>query len=203
MHPYATDSPGSPKLFWAIALLGLGFSSVVGCLTSALGGSGGWQVGSVSGMTCFAIIYYIFDYVLWKGRLVRRALLVPDLNGVWECSGRTVTRGPESLNIHWKGELLVRQCWSRISVVLSTAQSRSCSIAASVYRDAGGGYRLIYHYDNDPSQAEQELARHTGLCRIVFPADLETGSGDYFTDKDRMTVGTINLVRKELSRESA
>ena len=40
----------------------------------------------------FGLLYLLFDRYLWKWSMFRRVLLVPDLNGVWECRGRTALK---------------------------------------------------------------------------------------------------------------
>jgi hypothetical protein len=127
-------------------------------------------------------------------------LLVPNLNGTWACEGKTVSRAGTPVDDPWTGTVTIRQSWTKIVVTLTTGQSTSRSIAASLYDEPSSGYRLIYHYDNRPGVAERDLGRHTGLCSLLFDEHSHSASGDYFSDKDRMTVGTIQLQRKGKTR---
>jgi hypothetical protein len=196
MHPYATDSPANPKLLAGLALVAAAASALVGTAVASVNSTLGWNIGGLSAMSCFGLLYLLFDRSLWKLKWVRRFLLVPDLNGEWRCSGVTVSKAGTEKSEPWNGTVRIRQSWSRMAIVLSTEHSSSRSIAASVYRDSSGGFRLIYHYDNDPNPQERELSRHTGLCRLVFDDSGSSASGNYFTDRDRMTVGTMSLARK-------
>ena len=195
MHPYSTDSPANPKLLAYLAFAAVALSAAAGALLASLNSTLGWHLSGVSSMACFGLLYLLLDRWLWRRAWIRRVLLVPDLNGTWKCAGATVSQAGQATNRAWTGTLRIRQAWSRISVVLSTEQSRSHSIAASIYRDPAGGYRLIYHYENEPSPAEHDLARHSGLCRIVFDEKVTEAAGTYFTDRDRMTVGTMKFTR--------
>jgi hypothetical protein len=108
----------------------------------------------------------------------------------------TIRKNGQEVNYPWSGTLTVRQSWSRVTILLKTVQSTSASVAASIYQEPGNGYRLIYYYDNQPGVAEKEISRHSGLCRLVFNENVDSASGDYFSDKDRMTVGTMRLHRE-------
>ena len=151
-------------------------------------------------MTVFGLLYFAFDNWLWKVEHLRRILLVPNLNGRWLVTGKTVKRDGQDTAFDWNGEVEIIQSWSKISIVLRTRQSSSRSIAASLYRYPGEGYRLIYHYCNDPKVDQPDLKRHSGLCDLMFLYDVNEAEGSYFTDRDRLTVGTMHLARGDSTR---
>lgn len=197
MHPYSTDSPAKHTLLFFIAIVAIAVAGVVGWLTDFVNQFTGLTVGGASALTCFAILYALFDKFCWRWRLVRRFLLVPDLNGTWACSARTSMKNAEPVDWPWEATITIRQSWSRIIIRLKTSQSESASIGASLDRRPGQGYRLVYHYDNSPSTSQHELHRHSGLCDLVFSDDGASAEGEYFTGKDRFTAGTMTLKRKE------
>lgn len=198
MHPYSTDSPANPKLIAFIALVAVAITAGLRLLFSVLQVDPGWLLGGISAMTFFGALYFLFDRWVWKWGAARKVLLVPDLNGVWRCEGQTVLKNGHEANFPWSGTIVISQSWSRIGIVLKAGQSDSQSIAASLYREpTGGEYRLIYHYHNVPKVDERQLVRHSGLCRLVFDGHGKTATGDYFTDRDRLTVGRMRLVREE------
>ncbi|MBK9187364.1 MAG: hypothetical protein IPM33_00245 [Phycisphaerales bacterium] len=176
-------------------LAAVALSSGVGLLVKHANLTYGWTLGGVSAMSVFSFLYLLFDRVLWRWRWARRFLLVPDLTGTWRCDGKTLFKDGVVHDADWSGTMTIRQSWSRIRIVLTTGKSSSQSIAASVFQEAGSGFRLIYHYDNKPGLGERELARHCGLCNLLFNENLDSASGEYFTDKDRMTAGTMKLTR--------
>lgn len=196
MHPYSTNSPATPKLVAYIMLAAVILSGVTGILVNYANTRFGWPIGSISAMTLFTGLYFFFDRVVWKWRWARSVLLVPDLNGAWICQGRTVFKAGQAQEYVWTAKVTIKQSWSRITIRLKTAQSASESIAASLYREPGNGYRLIYHYDNRPAMTEQTLARHCGLCNLLFDESVHSAAGEYFTDKDRMTAGSMQLKRE-------
>jgi len=203
MHPYATNSPAPPKHIAYMMLASVALSAGAGVLINHANASLGWTLGSVSAMTVFSILYFVFDRAVWRWRWARRILLVPDLTCTWQCEGRTVFKDGVSHEIPWTGTLTIRQSWSRIRIILKTSQSSSESIAASVYQEPGSGFRVIYHYDNKPALGDQGLGRHCGLCNLLFDENVETASGEYFTDKDRMTAGTMKLTKGETANAKA
>lgn len=195
MHPYSTNSPGNPKLIAVLAIVASAVSAGIGALTNQIHDSWGWTIGGVSTLSCFGVLYLVFDRFLWRWRAVRTVLLVPDLNGAWECRGKTILKGGDSQDLAWSATLTIRQSWSRMVVVMTTEQSTSRSIAASLYQEPGSGYRLIYHYENRPRADEAALQRHSGQCDLVFTDDTASASGEYFTGQGRLTVGTMHLTR--------
>lgn len=196
MHTYATNSPVNRKLgaylMITATVMATGVSFAVHQINSTLG----WTLGGVSAMTLYGALYVLFDRCIWRWPRARALLLVPNLNGTWACEGRTISKTGTPVDYPWTGTVAIRQSWTKIVVTLTTGQSSSRSIAASLYEEPGNGYRLIYHYDNRPGVVERDLSRHTGLCSLLFDEHGKSASGDYFSDKDRMTVGTMRLQRK-------
>lgn len=163
----------------------------------------GWSLTGFSALACFGVLYWCFEQFAWRWPLVRRVLLVPDLNGDWTCKGHTTNRNGEAMSIDWNATVTIRQSWSRMVVRIKTAQSESHSIAASLYQEPGRGFRLIYHYENKPSAAEPGLQRHSGQCDLIFAEDSRSATGEYFTGQGRLTVGTMTLTRREDPHETA
>ena len=89
----------------------------------------------------------------------------------------------------------ITQSWDKIRVRLTTKQSGSGSIAASLSYDEITGYRLLYNYQNDPNIDEPELAPHRGFADLTFSHDLKTAKGEYFNGHGRFTFGTMELTR--------
>lgn len=73
-------------------LASVAVSTLVGYLLTKLNGFTGWNSGGTSAMACFFALHFIFKKFLWKNVWIRRWLLVPDLNGEWECQGMATTR---------------------------------------------------------------------------------------------------------------
>ena len=149
-------------------------------------------------MTVFGILYFTFDKWLWKVPWLRQLLLVPDFTVDWTCQKETHRREGQESQIEWKATLRIKQSWSKLVVIVTTAQSSSRSQAASIHHFPGEGFRLIYHYDNTPKADQAQLARHCGVADLMISEDLATATGQYFTDRDRHTAGTMTL-RKGVS----
>jgi len=196
MHPYSTNSPAPPKHIAFMMLGAVAVSAGIGVLIERVNATFGVTLGGVSSLAVFSGLYLLFDRVMWRWPWVRRVLLVPDLNGQWKCDGVTRYKAGAPLESLWQGTVTIRQSWSRIRIVLHTPQSASHSIAASIYDEPGSGHRLIYHYDNKPAVGEVELGRHCGLCNLLFDGTGDSAVGEYFTDKDRVTAGTMRLTRE-------
>ena len=123
--------------------------------------------------------------------------MVPDLNGKWHCKGHTNLKNAKIVDHDWEATISITQSWSKILIYLKTSQSESKSISASIYHEAGIGYRLIYQYDNRPNASELDLSNHSGCVELLFLEDTNSASGSYYTDRHRTTVGTMEILRKK------
>jgi hypothetical protein len=143
----------------------------------------------------FLILYQAFNRWLWKCRPIRQWLLVPDLNGTWKCEGRSTIRRGTSVSHDWLARIEIVQSWSQMSIRLTTSQSSSRSVSASV-RKSPHGFRLTYTYRNDPRPGEDELAIHDGIVELDLDLSHKTGQGTYFTDQHRQTSGSMRWIKE-------
>lgn len=141
----------------------------------------------------YGFLYWVFDQHAWKIAAVGDLLKVPNLSGDWVCVGTPLEppHGPP-----WNGRVTIIQSWDRIRVHLSTGQSQSNSIAAALLHDRAIGYRLMYHYRNEPRPGERDLAPHHGFAELTFARDQRSATGDYFNGRGRNTFGTMTLTRE-------
>lgn len=202
MHDYSIDKHPKEKI-----LFGLAFSAILiapllnegveWCL-AAIGAHSAIPAPPVTAIPVFGLFicfYQLFNHRLWKCPWIRHLLLVPDLNGEWACMGETTMKNGQKESISWRGKMTITQCWSKILIHFKTDTASSKSVSASIFHDKGVGYTLQYHYRNDPSAAALELSKHDGYAELFFAADCGSGSGNYFTDQHRQTVGTMTVER--------
>jgi hypothetical protein len=205
VHPYSTDSWATWK---PAALLGVVAVVVSGVLTHLFGlvyEKTGFYIATGAPFAISGALFVLFDRYLWKLGTVRRILLVPDLNGTWRCAGRTVSKAGAPADYAWTADITIEQSWTKILITQRAqsngrASSVSASNAASISRCGGGSFRLLYHYHNTPKVDQPDLREHSGLCRLVFDSSGQRAEGDYFTDRDRITVGQMVLERLETKR---
>lgn len=141
----------------------------------------------------YTALYFAFDRWLWKVGPLGRLLKVPDLAGTWTCSGVSLDKAP---SVKWTGTVTIVQSWDRLRVHLQTPKSKSDSVAAALVHDAAAGYRLMYHYRNEPKLGQAALAAHHGFAELTFAPDLRSATGEYFNGRGRNTFGTLSLTRK-------
>ena len=204
MHDYSIDKHPKEKVLFFLALVAITSAPIIKelaeYLVSLLEVSTGWSSAPVVAVPVFGLfagLYLLFDKYLWKISWLRKVLLVPDLNGRWSCNGHTNLKNAEQVDYDWKAIVSITQSWSKILIHLKTSQSESKSISASIYHEAGVGYRLLYQYNNQPNASELDLNNHSGSAEILFTEDTASASGSYYTDRHRTTVGTMNLAREK------
>ena len=147
----------------------------------------------------FAVLYWFFDNHAWRWAPIGGWLKAPDLSGEWSCKG--ISLNPDgSIQFDWTGEMTISQSWDKIRVRLKTPTSGSHSIAAALLCDATDGYRLLYHYRNDPKTGQAALQAglepHRGFADLLFASNRLSAEGDYFNGAGRFTFGTMKLTKK-------
>lgn len=140
----------------------------------------------------YGVLFWLFDRYLWRIGPVAKLLKVPDLSGTWHCQGVPLDKGKA---VPWQGEMRIVQSWDRIRVHLKTEESTSDSLAAALQHDAAEGYRLFYHYRNQPRVGSPKMAAHHGFAELIFAEDGQSAAGDYFNGRGRNTFGTLKISR--------
>ena len=204
MHDYSIDKHPKEKVLFFLALVAITSAPIIKelaeYLVSLLEVSTGWSSAPVVAVPVFGLfagLYFLFDKYLWKISWLRKVLLVPDLNGKWRCNGHTNLKNAEQVDYDWNATVSITQSWSKILIHLNTSQSESKSISASIYHEAGVGYRLLYQYNNKPNANELDLNNHSGSAELLITEDTVSASGSYYTDRHRTTVGTMILEREK------
>lgn len=148
MHTYSMrDCPREHYLF-CISMVAIGGIAIAKQIAGFFGV--GVSVGSVA---VFGALFFVFDRYAWRLPGFSRIVGIPDLAGKWDVSGKT--EGADGQPGDWTGEARIEQTWSKIAISLETASSRSRSAMASLERDPGHGYRVIYGYANDPKDGKR------------------------------------------------
>lgn len=186
---------------WLGSLAALISGGIVFLILSAvdLAGALGWNVNLpptvlslVGAGAVYGILYWLFDRRIWKLAPVAKLLQVPDLSGKWACVGTPLQLGAA---IPWQGTITIIQSWDKLRVHLETQTSVSDSLSAALLFDEAVGYRLMYHYNNQPRVTAPGMATHHGFAELVFAAGEQQAAGDYFNGRGRNTYGTLTLTR--------
>lgn len=199
MHDYSMDRHPKEKILFWLAFIAIMATPYINTLFKLLEAHLGGLTLPLSGFSVFLVfggIFWAFDRHLWKCKIVRKFLLMPDLNGSWVCEGRTDIKEGQPTNYAWQGEIDITQSWSKFIIRLKTGNSISFSTAASIRRIDSHGYRVLYLYENDPKSVQSGLNKHEGAAEISFNFDCTEGEGNYYTDEHRSTVGAMKLRRK-------
>jgi len=151
-----------------------------------------WPIGAG---TIYGVLYWLFDRHIWKWSRLAGLLRVPNLAGKWRCVGASINADGASHG-EWRGEITIAQSWDRIRVRMTTPQSASNSISASLAYDETAGFRLMYNYRNEPKINEPELRSHSGFAELTFNPTLKTAEGEYFNGHGRYTFGTMRWKRE-------
>ncbi|MDR4168127.1 hypothetical protein [Bacillus paranthracis] len=204
MHEYTViDHPKHKILFW-VAISSMGLSSLISTRIQP------WiqevlnapviATLSISGVTIFYGLYLLLNLVIWKIPLFRTIFHFPSLEGEWECYGIS-NNTRLNKQFEWYGTITIRQTWDKILITLKTKNSTSNSLSTTggIKYYAGVGYKLSYHYENNPSaNSDKDLHKHEGFCILTFNEDEKTAEGCYFNNmKDRQSYGEMKLKRRK------
>ena len=140
-----------------------------------------------------------FDLFLWRipalhPWFVRR----PNLRGTWRATLRSNWVEPSSgvTVAPIEGYMAISQTFSRLSLRLMTAESRSEMIGAEILRSEDGTYRVVGVYRNEPKLGARDKSPiHNGAVLLQVlgspPFSLE---GHYWTDRN--TAGELVLTER-------
>lgn len=150
----------------------------------------------INAATFYILGHLAFDKWIWKSKFLKPILGIPDLNGEWTCAGETKDDDGNT-TYQWSGIVRITQTWEKIWVYLDTGQSRSRSKSASLVKEPGRGFVLMYSYQNEPNIGEAELRTHIGYCELELDEELKNAEGNYFNNRGRITFGRMKLTRME------
>jgi hypothetical protein len=184
MHTYSMRGCPREHYIFYVSAAALAAFAVISRLAGAVG---------LTSAALFMFFFYAFDRFFWRLPGVSNVMGIPYLAGTWLITGKT--DGADGVPREWQGEARIQQTWSQIAISLETESSRSRSAMASLERDPGHGFRVIFGYSNTPKDTTDELRSHQGTCEVVFSQDLETAEATYFNDHQRRTCGTMEWKR--------
>ena len=197
MHKYTIENYPNDKIILYISFIAIGSALVLSVLLIKLINIGNLPITiTITAPLIFTIIYFSLNYIIGRFKWISNLFRIPSLRGDWVCTGKSFNYTQKG-ETEWKGTISIEQTWSKILVTLKTEKSSSfsTSILANLKKIAGNGYLLTYIYENDPNSDQHELAKHKGVCDIMFEGNLKKASANYF-NKERPTFGTMNLRRK-------
>lgn len=126
-------------------------------------------------------------------------LKTPNISGEWNCFGE----GKKYMDIKktnkWTGVIQIEQNYEQMSIKLTTEQSKSHSYSLVGDIEIHGSNEIIltYMYENEPFDTETGLNQHKGFCILIFNLANNSAKGRYYTDNDRSSYGSIELIKKE------
>ena len=198
LHPYATDSDERDKIVPYVGVVSIATVFVIHVLLDHWGISVPWWLDMPSPIVLYFAMRRLLDVALWRSSFLRTLGLVsiPDLNGRWVGWLRSnATDGMKT-----PCEVVIRQTWTTIGIVLETATSRSANLVAGILVDSVYDAELQYDFLNEPkANAPGTMEKHRGS--VTLNLEVMNGSatltGDYFTGRGRSSHGELHLRREE------
>jgi hypothetical protein len=194
MHPYSTDSKEREQVLLALAALAIVMAFGLSLSLQAAQLTVPWWLDAPSTMGFYGILFKCFDKSLWRSGSIRwtRLLKVPVLAGEWH--GHILSSFDNHKKPH-EVTVRIKQTWTRIMVLLSSATSDSHTLTASIEVDAPEGAVLTYQYENQPKPgAVRTMEMHIGTARLVLN-DGRVLEGHYYSGRGRGEYGSIHLER--------
>lgn len=147
-----------------------------------------WLVEGPSAIGIFQILEEMFDKWFWKFKFIQLLFNtnIPDFQGNWQGTVHSSHKKKATTTI----EVNIKQTWKKISIELRTKNSHSASLAASIVNN-----KLICVYRNEPfNQAVKTMHSHLGTAILTLENPKKI-FGDYFSGRDRKSIGVIQLFR--------
>lgn len=188
-HPYTTDSEERRYVPFVLAVVAVavafGFSSLLERISFELPA---WVDGP-STMALYGLLYVAFRRHLWKLSIFRLVgfVKVPAIYGQWGGYTRSSFDGGQH-----SVEVRITQDWTHMLVLLKGTHSKSRSVVASLL--ICDTPTLAYEFENEPfPSARETMHSHRGYARLELSSDERTLKGDYYSGRDRQTIGLLHL----------
>ena len=154
---------------------------------------------SISSVLIFTLIWLLFSKIGWKILAKIRVGKIPDISGTWICNGEGKKYSDSNDINNWNGIIQIEQEYEKLSVKLTTEESKShsYSLVGDIEVRDKNEIILSYMYENEPFKTEEGLTQHKGFCRLIFDLQNKTANGRYYTDNDRSSYGTMSLKKQE------
>jgi hypothetical protein len=199
MHSYGRDFSHIGKVHFVLAAAAVGiYFALAGAVRLVQGGLPSLafladiNVSPLVTLTILGLLEFVFDRWGWRLLCAVPALNVSDFSGKYAGTilASSKTEHPASITI--------KQTWSKIEVCFDSGSAQANSFSASVVRDRirQGQVELIYNYFARGGKAENGgRFDHYGTAVLAREAEGGRLQGDYYTEQDRDSFGTISMAR--------
>ena len=155
------------------------------------------QIGIAAG-SIYAVLHWLFNNIIWRWALFRKATGIPDLNGKWDVSGQTL-REDGKVTHEWSSTWEIEQTWKGIVIFSQSDKSESYSYTCALSQLFREKWRMSYSYKNEPKpEFRKEMQAHKGYCELTFEKGFLEAEGEYFSSQGRRTCGHMKLTKKEI-----
>jgi SMODS-associating 2TM, beta-strand rich effector domain len=197
-HAYSTDSEERRFIPFFIAAAAIGAAFLAFYILDKYQIRLPWWGPPIDTMAFYGLFYWIFDHYIWKWSLTRRMGItkIPNLSGTWHGHVRpTETDGVSTgLGNEVDITLTIQQTWAHLLITGRTNLSKSRSLSGSLI--VTDECSISYEYLNEPSApAPGTMHAHRGTAMLSINETLKTLEGEYYSGRDRRSIGTIRLTR--------
>ena len=199
-HTYSTDSGERQYITFVIAAAAIGATFIVShFLDRHQIAFPWWASPPIDTMAFYGLFYGVFDRLIWKWPFIHRVRItrIPDLSGTWYGEVCPAETNGVSGGLGVKRDITVRikQTWTRLRIRGETPLSKSHSISGHLI--TADESSLSYEYLNEPTAlAPSTMHAHRGTARLSIDGRGKTLEGEYYSGRDRQSIGTIRLTRR-------
>ena len=196
MHYYVTDSNDKDKLTWLNIILSLVLAYCTSLIIIKMSWNNFWWLDIPSVFGYYGILNYFLNKYVWKWKKIRSILFIntPNLNGIWQGNlSSSFNNHTQKINV----KVNIKQSLTKMAISFESEQSRGHSIIATLLIDDVGSRALRYEYLNEPKiDSPETMHMHRGTSHLILVDD-HTLDGDYYSGRDRVQRGLINLRRNK------
>jgi hypothetical protein len=140
------------------------------------------------------VLFAAFDAILWSWPPLRYLIRGrPRINGTWAGELTPVEAGGTDPSGALPIVLVIRETFTDLSITLTTEESRSRSLAASIIRHGSGDFSAYYTYENVPAPLFRDGSpiHFGGVVIDISGLEPSAIAGSYWTD--RRTRGSFKV----------
>jgi SMODS-associating 2TM, beta-strand rich effector domain len=199
VHAYATDSSRGRQAVLLLAAASILLAWLLHSLFGAAHWTAPWWLDTPAVLGFYGLLWQLYDRYAWRWRW--RAVHVSDVH---DLAGEWHGEVESSYNAEKvRADLMIRQTATQILVELTTDNSESASVMATINCHPGPFQGLSYVYENRPRTLNVPgMTPHSGRCHLRIRSGGRVLEGDYETDHFRTSSGRMRFERRQPSEES-
>lgn len=163
-------------------------------------------VGIFSTVSILILTLTLINNVLWKYKIFKWLVNIPDINGRYE--GELISSFIDPLtNLPTKKKCVIEITQNASECKINsyygdwntnTQTSDAASVLEEIIKKSNGIFEVFYVFSNTANALQNNLHNHIGTCNLKYFKDIKTLDGEYYNQRGLKGTISVTFTQKEL-----